>query len=179
LAQLTFLVTGKLTYSYLTAGATGKRTIDPLTILVGLTLFIYHYPKRLNMVDMSDRDEGMWKAALQDMHIKFKEYNAAKKKGKDDAEEEKQVVKAIKRVADSHPDPQVRVHWQQRAESFQNGDDNAKTHILEDIGKGLGILLITPFALVAAVLFGAGAVIYGVGSVVKGLGNLLTGGVLG
>jgi hypothetical protein len=45
------------------------------------------------------------------------------------------------------------------------------------VGKGLAILLITPFALVAGVLFGAGTLVYGAGDLVKGIGTVLTGGL--
>jgi hypothetical protein len=125
------------------------------------------------MVDLSNRDEDeMWRAALRDLQTKIAAYDTAKKNGYE-------VVKAIKHVADSHPDPQVRAHWRQKAEEFEKGDDKVKSNILLDIGKGLGILLITPFALAGAVIFGAGAIIYGVGSVIKGLGSLLTVGKFG
>jgi len=131
------------------------------------------------MIVLTDRDGGMWQGALQNLQHDLAAYDTAKNKGGDVAvveEEEKKLVKAMKRVGNSHPDPQVRDHWLQKALSFEKGNKKDKTNILQDLGKGLGILLLTPVALAGAAMFGAGAIIYGVGSFIKGLGNLLTAG---
>jgi hypothetical protein len=130
------------------------------------------------MVDHS-KDEGEWKVALKNMQLDVAAYDDAKKAGNEDEKKKEgwKIVQGMRRLADIHPDANVRKHWEEKAKAFEKGDDKAKSHILEDIGKGLLILLATPFALAGAALFGAGAIIYGLGTFVKGLGTLLTGGI--
>jgi len=129
---------------------------------------------------MVNRDDA-WQAALRDLQRLIEQYEAAK--GRDDQEAinvlEPKIAAAMRRLSEGHPDPRVREYWKTRAENFAGGDKKEKEHILADVGKGLLILLATPFVLVGGVLFAAGGIIYGVGSVVKGLGNLLTGGMFG
>ena len=91
--------------------------------------------------------------------------------------EESNIIESMQRIGDSHPDPNMRDYWKNKAEEFLQSDATGKEHILAGVGKGLAILLITPFALLAGVLFGAGTLIYGAGVLVKGLGTVLTGGI--
>jgi len=130
------------------------------------------------MVDQS-KDEGEWKAALKNMQLDVVAYDDAKKAG-NEAEKKKEewkIVEGMRRLAHIHPDVNVRKHWEESAKAFEKGDEKTKSHILGDIGKGLLILLATPFALAGVVLFGTGAIIYGVGTFIKGLGTVLTAGI--
>jgi hypothetical protein len=129
------------------------------------------------MVDHFDDDEETWQTALKDLQ---RQLVACKEATFDETrkEEEKKLIVGMKRVGDSHPDPKVRMHWEEKAKAFEKGNQKEKDNILEELGRGLLILLLTPFALVGAVLFGAGAIIYGVGSIIKGLGTVMTGGLL-
>lgn len=127
----------------------------------------------------STNPEQAWKEALENLQEKMKRYAEVAKKDNKKATKNAidSVVDAMQKVGDSHCDPPVREHWYAKAEAFGKGNDEEREGMLTDIGKGLLILLATPFLLVGGVLFAAGAIIYGVGSVVKGLGNLVTGGV--
>jgi len=80
----------------------------------------------------------------------------------------------MERLAEMSPDDQIRSYWSNRAVEFAAGNRDVREHILADIGRGLLILLATPFALAGVVLFAAGGIVYGAGSIVKGLGNVLT-----
>jgi hypothetical protein len=71
----------------------------------------------------------------------------------------------------------MRDYWKKKVDPFLQSDETGKEHILAGVGEGLAILLITPFALVSGVLFGAGALVYGAGVLVKGIGMVLTGGL--
>ena len=126
-------------------------------------------------------NEERWQEALHDLQRLMGQYEQARRSGEEALSNAlaHEIVEAMQRLAEMHSDPRVRELWRIRAEEFSAADANAKDHILADIGKGLLILLATPFALVGAVLFAAGGIVYGVGSVVKGLGNALTWGLFG
>ena len=55
----------------------------------------------------------------------------------------------------------MRDYRKKKTEVFLRSDETGKEHILAGVGKGLAILLITPFALAGGVLVRAGALIYG------------------
>jgi hypothetical protein len=95
------------------------------------------------------------------------------------------IVASMQHVGDAYatnannaPADQERVRqWHDMAGRFQAGGAEEREHILMPLAKGLGILIVTPFALAGGIIFAAGSIIYGAGKVVQGLGNLLTGGV--
>ncbi|KAF7306214.1 MFS general substrate transporter [Mycena indigotica] len=84
---------------------------------------------------------------------------------------QKEIIKLMRQLADTHPEPCERKRWEEQADNLDNATEEEREHILLDIGKGLGLILVLPF------LF-AGGVLYGVGLFVKGVGNLLTGGAI-
>ncbi|TDL26909.1 hypothetical protein BD410DRAFT_763097 [Rickenella mellea] len=128
-------------------------------------------------------DEAAWQEALRDLQAKLDAYDELKRSPNPDAssihEAEECVVAAMRRLAEIHPDPKVKKQWTERAHAFANADDDHKLDVLKDIGKGVAILLATPFMLAGGVVFAAGAIVYGVGQIVVGLGNLLTFGQVG
>ncbi|KAF8603612.1 hypothetical protein BDV93DRAFT_155774 [Ceratobasidium sp. AG-I] len=87
------------------------------------------------------------------------------------------IVATMRLVGDAYPAGETRIEWYRKADVYERGNTEEKEHILMPLAKGLGILIATPFALAAGVIFAAGAIIYGAGKTVMGLGNLLTGGV--
>jgi hypothetical protein len=124
-------------------------------------------------------DDERWQRELRNLQRLMAQYTGARSRG-DEALSNTlahRIVEAMQRLAQTHPDPRVREHWREKAIEFAAADETDREHILADIGKGLLILLATPFALAGGVLFAAGAIVYGVGTFVKGLGNLATGGV--
>jgi hypothetical protein len=62
----------------------------------------------------------------------------------------------------------MRDYWKKKTETFLRSDETGKKNILAGVGKGFAILLITPFALAAGVLVGAGTLINGAGVLVNG-----------
>lgn len=60
------------------------------------------------------------------------------------------IAEAIENLSNIHPEARIRNYWIGRAEAFVGGDGNERDHVLADIGKGLLILLATPFALAGA-----------------------------
>jgi hypothetical protein len=125
-------------------------------------------------------EEESWKASLDGLKKQMTVYqNVSKKEDHRATEAEAQkVVAAMRNVGDSHTDPRVKKEWHEKAVKFSKANASERVTLFDDIGKGLLILLATPFALAGAVIFGAGAIVYGVGMLVKGLGNVLTGGFL-
>ncbi|KAJ6480396.1 hypothetical protein C8R45DRAFT_905950 [Mycena sanguinolenta] len=115
-----------------------------------------------------------WQALLQLLRDSLKQYNRAKTAG--DQASLKKLAKEIETImrdlADGHNDPAVQAEWTRKADEFSKASDVGKENMLLDIGKGLGIIIASPFIL-------AGGVLYGAGLFVKGLGNLLTGGAIG
>jgi hypothetical protein len=125
------------------------------------------------MVDSETVDERVWQTAVKNAQRDLVAYGDAKNVGDDGSarEAELRVAESLKRIGDSHPDERVRKHWYQKSRNFLDAKDHEKRNMLADIGKGLGILVVAPVALVGFVLFG-------VGSVLKGLGTVFTGGYL-
>lgn len=91
---------------------------------------------------------------------------------------EELVIAAMRRLASIHPDPAIQGEWNERADKFSTGEEKEKEGIAEGVGKGVAILLVTPFALAGGAVFAAGAMVYGIGKIVVGLGNVLTLGCL-
>jgi len=136
---------------------------------------------KIENISSESADEEVWKASLDDLEKQMVVYESISKRGDDkatEAEAEK-VAAAIRNVGDSHTDPKVRQEWYEKADKFAKADSSERVTLFDDIGKGLLILLATPFALAGAAVFAAGAILYGTGMLVKGLGNVLTGGFLG
>jgi hypothetical protein len=133
------------------------------------------------MLVLIDDVETEWKESINDLQTQIVKYNQASEgnNSNESGKEAEKVVNAMKRAGDSHPDPKVQKVWYKRAEEFARGNREEKTTMLEDIGKGLVILIATPFALAGAAIFAAGAIVYGAGSLITGLGKAMTFGVLG
>ena len=117
--------------------------------------------------------DDSWQEALRRLHRLMDQYKEAQR-GELSARLEKEIIRAMEDLAEISPDDETSRYWRNQAAEFAAGNREVKEHILADVGKGLLILLATPFALAGGVLFAAGAIIYGAGSLVKGLGKLLT-----
>lgn len=115
---------------------------------------------------------------------------------------EELILHGMRKLAHIHPDPAARSEWSARSEQFANvlsrnrelapngiplsdlaaseleSNEKEKESILEGLGKGLAILLMTPFLVAGAALFASGALMYGVGKTIVGLGHLFTFGKL-
>jgi hypothetical protein len=130
----------------------------------------------------SDLEDEAWKASLDYLQERMVVYAGASKRRDDDQEAEaeaEKVAAAMRRVGDSHTDPNVKKVWHEKADDFSKASPSERVTLFDDIGKGLLILLATPFALAGGAIFAAGAILYGAGMLVKGLGNVLTFGAFG
>ncbi|KAF7368664.1 Telomerase Cajal body protein 1 [Mycena venus] len=125
-------------------------------------------------LDTATLTEEELKAKVLKLHKKIKKYDRALKKG--EMAKAKRLAREIeedtREIAACHSDPAERAEWMKKADKFANAWDTDKEYMLLDIGKGLGLIVASPFML-------AGGVLYGVGLLTKGLGNLLTGGTIG
>jgi hypothetical protein len=126
-------------------------------------------------------DEENWQRALRNLEAQMAQYEKARADGDEALQGQLaiRIVEAMRNLSNIHPRPEMRNYWRGRADAFEVGDNTERGHILVDVGKGLLILLATPFALAGAAIFAAGAIVYGAGTLVKGLGNALTGGIFG
>jgi len=122
-----------------------------------------------------------WKESVDHLQKQMMVYQQTSEMGDNKATEEEaqKAAEAMRRVGDSHTNPNVRREWCERAEAFQRGNKNERSSMFGDIGKGLLIILATPIALAGAAIFGTGAILYGTGSLIKGLGDLMTAGFVG
>lgn len=101
---------------------------------------------------------------------------------------EELILAGMRRLAAIHPDAVQRAEWGLReaqfARALETGEggsaaleaeaENKKETVLAGIGKGLGIIVLTPVVLAGATLFGAGAICYGTGKFLVGLGHAAT-----
>jgi hypothetical protein len=127
-------------------------------------------PAKTTPVDA--KQELEWKSSLRNLEHHMGTYKSQAQAGGALEQEAEEVAKAMEQVADSHTDPKVKTHWRQKARIFRVAKADEREGILEEIGKGLLILLTTPFFLVGAVLQAAGGILNGVGLVLKGIGRL-------
>lgn len=88
------------------------------------------------------------------------------------------VVAAMRVIGDSHPDPAVTRRWHERANDFAHAGEGRRCGMLQDIGKGLLILVATPVAVAGVAVASAGGIIYGTGLFLRGLGSLMMCGLM-
>ncbi|KAJ7751877.1 hypothetical protein DFH07DRAFT_825742 [Mycena maculata] len=124
--------------------------------------------------DTSTLTEEEWRQTAAKLQKKLRKHNRAQKRGDETTIKslEREIGELMRRLAQGHSDPAVRAEWARRADEFDKVSEVDKQNILLDIGKGLGIIVASPFIL-------AGGVLYGAGLLTQGLGNLLTGGMMG
>ncbi|KAJ6516439.1 hypothetical protein C8R45DRAFT_960153 [Mycena sanguinolenta] len=109
----------------------------------------------------SNMSEQEWKEKLRKLEGKIRKYNWTKRG------DEATLVESMRDLAASHNDPQVQAYWTRCANEFETAPESDKKALLKDIGRGLAILLVAPFAI-------AGALLMGTGMLLKAGGNLLT-----
>ena len=119
--------------------------------------------------------EVEWNEALQHLGKKMVIYREVKMRGNDQeiggtAED---VALAMEDVATKHPDPKFTKVYRRKADKIRKSTGDNRDAVVEDIGKGLLVLLTTPFALAGAILGGVGQVLGGVGSMLRGLGKVV------
>ncbi|KAF7293847.1 MFS general substrate transporter [Mycena chlorophos] len=109
--------------------------------------------------------------------LKLREYERTG--AKDSAERrrlQREILDEMRYLAAYHPDAATRTYWAEKTRTFDNaaagGSEEEKAHVLMDVGRGLGMIIVAPFRLV-------GEVLQGVGTVVKGLGTFFSGGKFG
>ncbi|KIJ31099.1 hypothetical protein M422DRAFT_186400 [Sphaerobolus stellatus SS14] len=114
--------------------------------------------------------ERRWKDGVEKIERKVLEYQEVINRGATPTEKEcaaENVAGAMEEVAELHTDPNVREYIKREAKTEEERDS-----LLMDIGKGINLLLMTPFVLVGAVLMAAGMLFEGVAKIVKGIWRL-------
>lgn len=131
--------------------------------------------KKLDPPPYPEAAEVEWNEALQNLDKRMRIYYS-RAKAADNKEEMDNYVEdialAMEDVASRHPDPKVQKEYRTKAQKLRNSTSDKREGILEDIGKGLLILLTTPFFLVGTALQAADQILRGVGSILRGLGKL-------
>jgi len=124
-----------------------------------------------------------WKGAIENIEKQIVEYRAVFNQPKADPERKAAAVEgvaaAMEEAAESHNDPKVKQYWTQNAQKFRGASDEfERESLLEDVVKGIALIIGTPFALVGAALMAAGMILEGITKVLKGLGLLFIKGFL-
>jgi hypothetical protein len=118
------------------------------------------------------------KTALLELQVATEAYEVAVRNGNDTSSTERAIPDLMRQVGDSHPDPAVADQWNAKANEFEQGDAVKRKDMLEELGKGLGILLVSPLVIAGGCIYGVGLLCYGIGTVIAGMGNVLTGGTI-
>ena len=78
------------------------------------------------------------------------------------------------RLATLHPDPFYRNQINEQVRRIETASDHQRDNIFSELGKGMGLILLAPFAVAGATVFAVGTLFYGTGKVIVGLGHVLT-----
>lgn len=119
--------------------------------------------------------EVEWNEALQRLEKQMVVYRQAKMRGteKEIGGAAEDVALAMEDVATKHPDPKFKKLYRRKADKIRKSTGDNRDAVVEDIGKGLLVLLTTPFALAGAILGGVGQVLGGVGSMLREWGKVV------
>jgi len=131
--------------------------------------------KKLDPCAYPSAVEVEWNETLQHLGKKMAIYRQAKMGGNGQgiggAAED--VALAMEDVATKHRDLKFKKVYRAKADKIRKSTGDNREAVVEDIGKGLLVLLTTPFALAGAILGGVGQVLGGVGSMLRGLGKVV------
>ncbi|KIJ40540.1 hypothetical protein M422DRAFT_82927, partial [Sphaerobolus stellatus SS14] len=120
--------------------------------------------------------ELQWKTGVEKIERKMIEYREVVDRSGSPTEKAgaaENVATAMEEAAESHTDPKVKKYLKKKAIKFREAKtDEERDSVLMDIGKGISLLLMTPFALVGAALLAAGMILDGVAKIAKGIGKL-------
>ncbi|KAF9270784.1 hypothetical protein L218DRAFT_939638 [Marasmius fiardii PR-910] len=86
-------------------------------------------------------------------------------------EHEEAIIRKLKEVGDNSNDLRVREYYHRTADLFMRAAPDKKKGILNDIGRGLMLLIAAPIALCAASIGAAGDILAGAGLMIKGIGK--------
>lgn len=128
---------------------------------------------------MTTSNEREVRRLMERLRQRMLEYEGSKQRGDESRMNTlaRQIVENMRRLGEIHVDTAVREDFRRRADLFERGNTEQRSHILADVGTGLLIILATPFAIAGGAIVAAGAIVYGAGTLVKGIGNVLTGGI--
>jgi hypothetical protein len=129
-----------------------------------------------------------YEEALQTSYTRLKgeisAYNATEDhtSGSDDTltrnsedKEAQHIASAMQAIGDTHPDPQQRVEWRQRAQQFRQAKKEKRKEILRRVGKVVDCVLGMPCAIVGTSLRITGGALHLAGSVIGGAGDAVFG----
>jgi hypothetical protein len=115
---------------------------------------------------------------LEDLHWRLASLERARTERSVDktefANQRDQVYSTMRRVSEIHPDPVVRYEYRIKAEEIKKSKGGA----MRNIGVGLGVIILSPFALAGAALLLSGGIIAASGEAIVHIGHALTAGQL-
>ncbi|KAG7099807.1 hypothetical protein E1B28_001618 [Marasmius oreades] len=88
-------------------------------------------------------------------------------------EQEEAIIRKLKETGDRSNDIRVREYYHRTAELFMRAAPGKKKGILNDVGRGLVMLVAAPIALCAASIGAVGDILAGTGLLVKGIGKTM------
>jgi hypothetical protein len=83
------------------------------------------------------------------------------------------IAESLSAKAEAEKDPERKEDLYSLYRAWVKGDDQEKRCLLKDVALGLGLIAVTPLALGAAALAGAGAIFYGTGKIIECTGRVL------
>ncbi|ESK96199.1 hypothetical protein Moror_7189 [Moniliophthora roreri MCA 2997] len=93
-------------------------------------------------------------------------------------EQEANIYRKLMDVGNSATDSRVREHYHRTAAFFMKAAPEKKGGIVNDVSRGIIMILAAPSALLVASLVAAGEIVVGTGLLIKGIGKILSGGSL-
>jgi hypothetical protein len=118
-----------------------------------------------------------WKQSLDGLQQQIAVYQSAEESGDSQVIEQEapKVASAMRKVGDSHTDPEVKAVWYKKANKFLRSKGEKRHEVLQEVGAVIVGLIKLPFALAGCALCVAGGIINAVGSVITGIGDALRG----
>ncbi|KAJ7223278.1 hypothetical protein GGX14DRAFT_427291 [Mycena pura] len=132
----------------------------------------------VDVPDSSDKatTATLTEAGWEQLEVHLKQSLKTYEQARDRAEIERlqgTILRLMQALAKVHPEARERRQYDAKAKEFQRAPDARKAGILVvEIGRGLGLLIASPFFIV-------GGALYGFGLVFRGAANLVTGGAIG
>ncbi|KAG7099818.1 hypothetical protein E1B28_001628 [Marasmius oreades] len=121
------------------------------------------------------------KDAAQRLQLAIEEYRAAQEQfGGAGAstqnkqivrEQEEAIIRKLKEVGDNSNEIRVREYYHRTADLFMRAAPEKKKGMLNDVGRGLVMLIATPLALCAASIGAVGDILAGTSLLIKGIGK--------
>ncbi|KAG5647406.1 hypothetical protein DXG03_000477 [Asterophora parasitica] len=113
-----------------------------------------------------------WPQSVHHLQQQIEDYHETEEQGREPTEAQaQQVVDAMRGVGDTHPNPNVRRDWYQRADTFSRATRSVRRWAVRESRGVIGTLLHIPIAVVGLAFRIVGGVLHAAGSILEGLGG--------